>query len=89
MAVAKGEFADAAASYARIGARATEAWTRLLAAESLVAAGRRGEAEEQLERSLAYFRSVRATQYVRRGEELRAASAQTASGGIGPSASIT
>jgi class 3 adenylate cyclase len=73
IAVAKGEFADAAATYERIGARATEAWTRLLAAEALVAEGRRHEADEQLQLALAYFRDVRATPFVRRGEALLAA----------------
>jgi class 3 adenylate cyclase/tetratricopeptide (TPR) repeat protein len=73
IAVAEGRFAEAAASYGRFGARATEAWTRLLAAEALVADGRRHEADEQLQRALAYFRVVRATPFVRRGERLLAA----------------
>jgi tetratricopeptide (TPR) repeat protein len=73
VAVAKGEFVEAAESYERIGARATEAWTRLLAAEALVAEGRRREADEQLGRALAFFRSVRAAPFVRRGELLLAA----------------
>jgi predicted ATPase/class 3 adenylate cyclase len=73
IAVAKGEFVEAAESYERIGARATEAWTRLLAAEALVAEGRRREADEQLSRALAFFRAARATPFVRRGETILAA----------------
>jgi tetratricopeptide (TPR) repeat protein len=73
IAVAKGEFVEAAESYERIGARATEAWTRLLAAEAFVAQGRRREADEQLARALAFYRAARATPFVRRGETLLAA----------------
>jgi tetratricopeptide (TPR) repeat protein len=73
LAVAKGEFVEAAESYERIGARATEAWTRLLAAEAFVAQGRRREADEQLARALAFYRAARATPFVRRGETLLAA----------------
>jgi ATP/maltotriose-dependent transcriptional regulator MalT len=73
VAVATGNFVEAAESYERIGARATEAWTRLLAAEALVAQGRRREADEQLGRTLAFYRAARATPYVRRGELLLAA----------------
>jgi tetratricopeptide (TPR) repeat protein len=73
IAVAKGEFVEAAESYERIGARSTEAWTRLLAAEALVGQGRRHEADEQLARALAFFRQARATPFVGRGETLLAA----------------
>jgi tetratricopeptide (TPR) repeat protein len=73
IAVAKGAFVEAAESYERIGARGTEAWTRLLAAEALVAEGRRREADEQLARALAFYREARATPFVRRGETLLAA----------------
>jgi hypothetical protein len=52
-----------------------EAWARLLAAESHIAAGRRAEADAQLTPALAYFRRVRATAYIGRGEALLAASA--------------
>jgi hypothetical protein len=45
------------------------------AAAQLVAEGRRAEADEQLRRALAFYRSVGATRYVREGEALLAASA--------------
>jgi hypothetical protein len=51
------------------------AFYRLRAAEQLLAEGRRAEADEQLSRALAFYRSVRATRYVREGEALLAASA--------------
>src|SRR6266511_1335526 len=89
IAVASGDFVEAAAKYERIGARATEACARLLAAESLAVAGRWTEAEEQLARALDFFRAARATSFVRRGEVLLGASPQAASGGMGPSASST
>jgi hypothetical protein len=52
-----------------------EAKVRLRAAAALVASGRRAEADEQLGRALAFFRSVGATRYIREGEALFAASA--------------
>jgi hypothetical protein len=52
-----------------------EAFYRLRAAEQLVDQGHRAEADEQLRRALAFFRSVRATRYVCEGEALLAASA--------------
>jgi class 3 adenylate cyclase/tetratricopeptide (TPR) repeat protein len=55
-----------------IGDAFEEAAARLRAAEELVAAGR-AEADEQLQRSLAFWRSVGATRYVRQGEALLAA----------------
>jgi len=45
------------------------------AAAQLAEEGRRAEADEQLRRALAYFRSVGATRYAREGEALLAASA--------------
>ena len=58
-----------------IGAAPQEALFRLWAAEQLVDEGRRAEADEQLRRALAFYRSVGATRYVREGEALLAASA--------------
>ena len=49
--------------------------TRLWAAEALVAAGRRAEADEHLHKALAFFRSVGATRWTRAGEALLAATA--------------
>jgi hypothetical protein len=45
---------------------------RWLAAETLAAVGRRGEAEAELEQALAFYRSVGATRYVREAERLLA-----------------
>jgi hypothetical protein len=47
----------------------------LKATEQLAAAGRRAEADAQLQRALAYWRSVGATRYIREGEALFAATA--------------
>ena len=52
-----------------------EAFARLWAAEKLLAEGRRAEADEQLERALAFWRSVGATRYVAEAEALRAQAA--------------
>ena len=51
-----------------MGARPDEAFARLRAAEAMAAAGRRPEADVQLERALAFYRSVGATVYVREAE---------------------
>jgi hypothetical protein len=55
--------------------RPHEAHARLRAAERLRADGRHAEADEQLTPALAFFRSVAASRYVRRGEALLAATA--------------
>jgi class 3 adenylate cyclase/tetratricopeptide (TPR) repeat protein len=70
-AYAAGDFLGAAEQYASIGALPDEAYARLRGAETLVQEGRRAEAE--LQRSLAFWRSVGATAYVREGEVLLAA----------------
>jgi class 3 adenylate cyclase/tetratricopeptide (TPR) repeat protein len=72
---AQGEYEGAADILNEIGALPDEALARVRAAETLVAAGRRAEADEQLSRALAFFRSVGATRYIREGEALLAASA--------------
>jgi len=74
-AYATGEFEAAAEVYAAIGSVPDEAFARLRAAEALVAAGRRSEADAQLQQALAFYRSVGATAYIREGEALLAASA--------------
>jgi class 3 adenylate cyclase/tetratricopeptide (TPR) repeat protein len=66
------DFGTAADVVHEIGDAVEEAFARLRAAEALVAAGRRAEADEQLQRSLAFWRSVGATRYVRQGEALLA-----------------
>jgi tetratricopeptide (TPR) repeat protein len=74
-AFASGEFERAADVYTEIGSVPDEAYARLRAAEQLVEQGRRADADEQLERALAFWRSVGATRYVREGEALLAATA--------------
>ena len=75
VACVQGEPERAASILESIGARSYEARLRLLAAEALVAAGRRAEADAQLGRALAFYREVGATRYVREGEALLAATA--------------
>jgi class 3 adenylate cyclase/predicted ATPase len=70
-----GDLEGAAGIYAAIGAVTDEACDRLLLAESLIGQGRRAEADVQLQRALAFYRSVGATRYIRQGEALFAASA--------------
>ena len=69
------DFVTAADVFSDSGALDDEALARLRAAEQLVAEGRRGEADEQLQRSLAFWRSVDATRYIQEGEALLAHSA--------------
>jgi tetratricopeptide (TPR) repeat protein len=71
-AIARGSFADAARSYATIGSLPDEAWARLRAAEELIGAERHGEAMNELESALAFFRQVGATRYIREAEGLLA-----------------
>jgi class 3 adenylate cyclase/tetratricopeptide (TPR) repeat protein len=68
----RGEFERAADLYGEIGSLPDEALARLRAAEKLVGAGRRLEADEQLARALAFWRSVAATRYIHEGEALLA-----------------
>jgi hypothetical protein len=68
--IAEGDYARAADVYAEMGALPNEAYTRLRAAEELVAEGRQAEADEQLRSALAFYRSVGATRYIREGEAL-------------------
>jgi hypothetical protein len=74
-AYAAGAYLDAAEVYADIGCVPDEAFARLRAAEALIKAGRRPEADAQLQRALAFYRSVGATAYIREAESLFAASA--------------
>jgi hypothetical protein len=70
LAILDGELEQAANLFAEIGSLPDEAYARLRLAEQLVAAGRHAEADEQLLQTLAFWRSVRATRYVREGEAL-------------------
>jgi class 3 adenylate cyclase/tetratricopeptide (TPR) repeat protein len=74
-AYAAGRFEEAAAIHADIGSIPEEAFARLRAAGALVEAGRRAEADAQLQQALAFYRSVGATAYIREAEGLLAASA--------------
>jgi hypothetical protein len=75
IAYASGDPVTAAEVCAEMGLPTEEAQARLAAARLLVAQGRRAEADEQLGRALAFYRSVGASRYVREGESLLAASA--------------
>ncbi len=75
LAAASLDFRAAADLFEGMGIVSHEAFFRLRAAEQLVDEGRRAEADEQLRRALAFYRSVGATRYVREGEALLAASA--------------
>jgi class 3 adenylate cyclase len=74
-AFARGDPEGAADICAAIGATTQEAYARLAAARMLVEQGRRAEADAQLLRALAFYRSVGATHYLHQGERLLAASA--------------
>ncbi len=65
-----GDVVHAADLLHEIGDAELEALARLRGARRLVADGRRAEADEQLQRSLAFWRSVEATRYIRQVEEL-------------------
>jgi len=67
------DFAVAADHLDEMGAVSAAALARLWAAEWLVEQGRRLEASEYLERSVAFWRSVGASAYARRSESLLAA----------------
>ncbi len=67
-----GDFREAAEVYARIGSLPDEAHARLKNAESLLQAGRRGEAGEELDKSLLFYRQVGAARMVREAEALLA-----------------
>jgi class 3 adenylate cyclase/tetratricopeptide (TPR) repeat protein len=69
------DFEKAAGIFGEIGARAVQAQVQVLHAEELVREGRRSEADAELSRALAYFRSIRAAAYEHRSEALLAATA--------------
>jgi len=74
-AVLEGDYERAADIAGEHAWRVDEAELRLRAAGALVAAGRRAEADIQLQKALEFYRSVGATRYIREGEALLAASA--------------
>jgi hypothetical protein len=68
-----GRTVEAADAFLHVSGAADEAAVRMLAAEQLVAEGRRAEADVQLQRALAFYRAVGASRIVRRAETLLAA----------------
>ncbi|CAN5167977.1 hypothetical protein BH09ACT13_BH09ACT13_07160 [soil metagenome] len=74
-ALLRGDFVAASEIFSEIGSLAEEAAARLRAAETFVAEGRRAEADEQLRKSLTFWRSVGATRYIRECEALLALTA--------------
>ena len=72
---ATGDLGGSADICATMGAVTEEARDRLWLAESLIKQGRRGDADIELHRALAFSRSVGATRYIREGEMFLAASA--------------
>jgi class 3 adenylate cyclase/tetratricopeptide (TPR) repeat protein len=67
------EFEEVAEMLARTGYKDIEAGARVRAANALLSQKRLDEADAQLRRALAFFRSVGATRYIREAERLRAA----------------
>ncbi len=65
------DFVRAADMWAEAGSPTWEARLRLRAAEELIETGRRAEGDIELEKALAFYRSVSATYYVDRCEALR------------------
>jgi class 3 adenylate cyclase len=74
-AILVGDYPRAAELLDEIGDLPETAYARLRAAEALLEQGRRAEADDQLEKSLEFWRSVGATRYVQEGEGLLAESA--------------
>jgi hypothetical protein len=74
-AFAAGNLRRAADICGGMGAATEEARDRLWLAEALIDQYRRAEADVELQRALAFYRSVGATRYIRQAESLLAASA--------------
>jgi class 3 adenylate cyclase len=74
-AFAAGDLRAAADVCSVMGAATEEARDRLWLAEALIDQNRRAEADVELQRALAFYRSVGATRYIREAEGLLAASA--------------
>jgi DNA-binding SARP family transcriptional activator len=69
-AIIEGKLAEAADLLTNMGRLAAAARVRLSAAETLIEGGHHAEASEQLDKALAFYRSVRATRYIRQAEAL-------------------
>ena len=72
LAEAGGEPVRAAETYERMGAPALEADARFGAAQALLEDGRTEEGLAELDKALAFYRSVKATFFLERGEALLA-----------------
>ena len=70
LATARAEWMHAAELFEQIGDPLDEALARLRAGEELLSSGRRADGVEQIEGALTFFRSVRATRYIREAEAL-------------------
>jgi class 3 adenylate cyclase len=64
------DFVGAADMWARGGGPTSEARLRLRAAEELIETGRRAEGEAELQKALTFYRTVRATYFIERGDRL-------------------
>ena len=73
IAITRSEPIRAADILARLSRRTGEAYSRLRAAEVLKREGRRGEADAELAKALAFYRQASATTYIREAEALLAA----------------
>jgi class 3 adenylate cyclase/tetratricopeptide (TPR) repeat protein len=71
-ALLEGDLLGAAAALAELGKVNDEAYLRLRAGEQLLAEGRAEEGRDQVERALAFYRSVRATRFIAEAEALLA-----------------
>ena len=69
------DFRGAAEIFAAMPSPTFEAWQRRSAGAHLIEAGRRAEGEVELQKALAFYRSVGATFFIQRGEALLAKSA--------------
>ena len=71
----RGDFQEAARIYEDAGSLPDEAYARFRAAEALIGSGNRAEGDRELQRALAFYRSVDAKAYLREGEALLAQTA--------------
>jgi class 3 adenylate cyclase/tetratricopeptide (TPR) repeat protein len=81
IAIARGEPVLAANILASLSCKSGEAYTRLRAAEGLTREGRRGEADAELVKAVAFYRQTGATAYIREAEALLAANRDRAEDG--------
>ena len=70
-----GDYAAAAEDLGGSGAASHEAYARLAWRAKLLAGGKQGRRDTQLQHALAFYRSVGATRYIREAEALLAESA--------------